>query len=237
MSDTYVLGVRSAIVLATYMLAMILIGWIAKRRTARGSTVDYFLGGKVTGGLILFFTMQATQLSGNTFFGFTGIAYRSGLIWVVSICLISLIVVAQLSFVPRLFVLSRRNAYITPADYYADRYQSKELRLLVAGITIVAMVPYLVIQSQASGHAFAGLTSGRIPYSAGVLFVSSVLLVYILIGGWRGVVWTDAVQGVILCSALIIVTAIVVKSAGGIPAIVTDLQQDSYHLIDRKSVV
>jgi SSS family solute:Na+ symporter len=231
MTDAIVLGVRAIIVLAIYMGAMILIGWIAKRRTRGQSTVDYFLGGKVTGALVLFFTMQATQLSGNSFFGFTGIAYRSGLIWVVSICMISLIVVAQMSYVPRLYVLSKLNNYITPADYYADRYQSIELRLLVTGITIIAMLPYLIIQAQAAGHAFAGLTSGQIPYWAGVLFVCGVMLIYILIGGWRGVVWTDAVQGVILCSALIIVTLIVVGSAGGISSIVNDLRTTNPVLI------
>lgn len=231
MTDTFVLGARSIVVLAAYMGAMILIGWIAKRRTRGQSTVDYFLGGKVTGALVLFFTMQATQLSGNSFFGFTGIAYRSGLIWVVSICMISLIVVAQLSYVPRLYVLSKLNNYITPADYYADRYQSIELRLLVTGITIIAMVPYLIIQAEASGHAFAGLTSGQIPYWAGVLFVCGVMLVYILIGGWRGVVWTDAVQGVILCSALIIVTVVVVTRAGGIPNIIGELGASDLALI------
>lgn len=231
MSDAYVLGARSIIVLATYMGAMILIGWIAKRRTRGDSTVDYFLGGKLTGALVLFFTMQATQLSGNSFFGFTGIAYRTGLMWVVSICMISLIVVAQMSYVPRLYVLSKLNGYITPADYYADRYQSKALRLLVAGITIVAMLPYLIIQAEASGHAFAGLTSGQIPYSAGVVFVCAVMLIYILLGGWRGVVWTDAVQGVLLTLALIIVTVVVVRTAGGIPGIVDDLNANNVALI------
>jgi Na+/proline symporter len=231
MSDAYVLGARSIIVLATYMAAMILIGWIAKRRTRGESTVDYFLGGKVTGALVLFFTMQATQLSGNSFFGFTGIAYRTGLMWVVSICMISLIVVVQLSYVPRLYVLSKLNAYITPADYYADRYQSNALRLLVAGITIVAMLPYLIIQAEASGHAFAGLTSGQIPYWAGVVFVCAVMLIYILLGGWRGVVWTDAVQGILLTSALIIVTVVVVRTAGGIPGIIDDLQTNDFALI------
>jgi len=231
MNDAYILGARSIIVLATYMVAMILIGWIAKRRTHGASTVDYFLGGKVTGALVLFFTMQATQLSGNSFFGFTGIAYRTGLMWVISICMISLIVIVQMSYVPRLYLLSKLNGYITPADYYADRYQSNAIRLLVAGITIVAMLPYLIIQAEASGHAFAGLTSGQIPYWAGVVFVCAVMLIYILLGGWRGVVWTDAVQGILLSSALIIVTVVVVRAAGGIPGIVDELQSSNVALI------
>lgn len=231
MNDTYVLGAGSIIVLASYMAAMILIGWIAKHRTKGDSTLDYFLGGKVTGGLVLFFTMQATQLSGNTFFGFTGIAYRTGLMWIVSICMISLIVVTQLSYVPRLYVLSKLNGYITPADFYADRYQSNRLRLLVTGITIVAMLPYLIIQAEATGHAFSGLTSGQIPYWAGVAFTCTVMLIYILMGGWRGVVWTDTVQGVLLTSALVIVTVVVVLTVGGIPSIVEELRTDNVALI------
>ena len=94
------LGIESVVVLSLYLALTILIGFVANSRSRSHSPNDYFLGGKTTGALLLFFTMQATQYSGNAFFGFTGKAYRSGLIWILAIPLIGLIITAQLSYAP-----------------------------------------------------------------------------------------------------------------------------------------
>ena len=162
--------------------------------------------------------MQATQYSGNAFFGFTGMGYRSGLIWILSVPLVCLIITVQISFAPRLYVLSKRYGYLTPADYYADRYASPVLRLVVATLTILSMFPYLMIQAEATGHAFEGLTDGRLPFVSGVVFISIVMFVYVVLGGWRAVVWTDAIQGVWLTAAIIIAAVVALDEAGGLAA-------------------
>ena len=209
-------GQTAVVILATYLVGTILIGYCAMRRNRSGSARDYFLGGKLTGAVVLFLTMQATQYSGNTFFGFTGMAYRSGLMWILVVPLICLVVTTQISFAPRLYVLSKHYDYLTPADYYADRYDSNLLRLLIALISIASMFPYLMIQAEATGHAFVGLTSGQFPFWSGVVFISSVMLVYVLIGGWRGVVWTDALQGVVLTVSIIAAAGVFMSEAGGL---------------------
>ena len=225
MSDLPELGVWAFVAMGAYLAGMLAIGFVARARTPSNSPDDYFLGGKTTGALVLFFTMQATQYSGNAFFGFTGMGYRNGLIWILAIPLIGLIITTQLSFAPRLYVLSKRRGYLTPADYYADRYASRSLRLIVAALTLVSMFPYLMIQAEATGHAVVGLSSGALPFWSGVVFIAAVMAVYISVGGWRGVVWTDAVQGVLLTAAMLAATVVTLQLAGGLDSVIATLDR------------
>ena len=226
------LGIESVVVLSLYLALTILIGFVANSRSRSHSPNDYFLGGKTTGALLLFFTMQATQYSGNAFFGFTGKAYRSGLIWILAIPLIGLIITAQLSYAPRLYRLSHRFHYLTPGDFYAHRYQSKALRLIVAILTIVSMFPYLMIQAEATGHAVEALSSGALPFWSGVLGISVVMAIYISVGGWRGVIWTDALQGVLLTIAMLAATWTGLQMAGGLPHVLEYLSEAKPSLLE-----
>ena len=219
MNEPLQLGFDSIIVLSSYLALTLLIGFIANRKTPGKSPGEYFLGGKMTGALLLFFTMQATQYSGNAFFGFTGKAYRSGLIWILAVPLISLIITAQLSYAPRLYRLSQRFNYLTPGDFYEHRFNSRSLRLIVAVLTIVSMFPYLMIQAEATGHAVVILSSGALPFWSGVVGISIVMAIYISVGGWQGVIWTDAIQGVLLAIALVSITWAGLQFAGGLPRI------------------
>jgi len=209
------LGIGAIVILLAYLLGTLLLGFWAMRRKRDYSARDYFLGSKLTGTIILFFTMQATQYSGNAFFGFTGMAYRSGLIWILAVPLVCLIITTQISFAPRLYILSKKYDYITPTDYYADRFNSRAMRLLVALFSIISMFPYLMIQTEATGHAFVGLTSGRFPFWSGVVFISAVMLIYVVMGGWRGVVWTDTLQGIMLTIAIVAAAGVFLSTAGG----------------------
>ena len=225
LNSTLQLGIESIVVVSLYLVSTILIGFLANSRNRSQSPGDYFLGGRMTGALLLFFTMQATQYSGNAFFGFTGMAYRSGLIWVLAIPLIGLIITAQLSYAPRLYRLSQRFHYLTPGDFYAHRFNSNALRLIVAVLTILSMFPYLMIQVEATGHAVVALSSGVLPFWSGVVGICVVMAIYISVGGWRGVVWTDALQGALLTIAMVAATWAGIEMAGGLAHMMDHLAQ------------
>ncbi len=225
------LGTEALLVMVLYLMGTIGIGLYARSRARDDTPGDYFLGGKTTGAVVLFFTMQATQYSGNAFFGFTGMGYRSGLIWILVVPLIGLIITTQLSYAPRLYKLSKTYHYLTPGDFYAHRYNSNSLRLIVALLTIVSMFPYLMIQAEATGYAVVALSSGKLPFWSGVVFISIVMGIYISIGGWRGVVWTDALQGLLLTIAMLAATFTILKTAGGLDVVLETLDRDQPQLL------
>ena len=220
MSNGQGLGFEALILLSLYLLSHILIGYFAFRSGGTWVAKDYFLGGKTTGAVVLFFAMLATKFSGNTFFGLPGRSYRIGLMAVSLIPFTLAISLAFLTYAPRLYVLSKKYDYLTPADYYADRFQSHTLRLCVSVSFILAVIPYLLIQTAAMGHAFVGFSGGQYAFSTGVVYIGTVMLAYVLLSGWRGVVWAEVLQGSLLLGAIVAAAIFVVSHQGGLAAVV-----------------
>ena len=219
------LGFGALVLLSVYLLSNLLIGFFAYRSGETWTARDYFLGGKTTGALVLFFAMLATKFSGNTFFGLPGQAYRVGLMSVLLVPFMIAITVGFLSYAPRLYVLSKKYDYLTPADFYADRFQSRSLRLIVACFLVLSMIPYLMIQTTGMGHAFVGFTNGQYSFTSGVVYISAVMLAYVLLSGWRGVVWAEVLQGSLLLGSIVIAAVVLVSSEGGLANVIQQAVQ------------
>ncbi|HBV65081.1 MAG TPA: hypothetical protein DEF45_18895 [Rhodopirellula sp.] len=186
--------------IALYLAFLLLIG-VAGWRSRKANTLrDFYLGGSSTGLWVLLLTLYATQYSGNTLFGFTGKTYRVGFSWTVSIQFMTAIVVVYLTFAPRLFSLSRKQGFITPADYLQHRFKTPLLSLVASVVMILAIGNFLLAQMMAMGKAVEGLfeTDPWWAYFCGVVFLAAIIVVYETLGGFRAVAWTDAIQGSIL---------------------------------------
>lgn len=214
------LGFDALIILSLYLLSNIFIGYFAYRSGETWHARDYFLGGKSTGALVLFFAMLATKFSGNTFFGLPGQSYRVGLMAVTLIPFTIAISLGFLTYAPRLYVLSKKYDYLTPSDFYADRFNSRTLRLWTAVFLIITVIPYLMIQTTAMGHAFVGFTGGRYSFATGVIYIFAGMLIYVLLSGWRGVVWAEVLQGALLWLAIVVAAVVLVQWEGGLTAVV-----------------
>jgi len=219
-----------------YLLSLIAIGWLGYR-ARRGNTLnDFYLAGSGFGLVILFLTLYATQYSGNTLFGYTGMTYRIGYAWIMSVHFMTAIVVCYLIFAPRLYALAKARGYITPTDYLQDRFESGFLSLLVTVILIAVLGNYLLAQLMAMGRAVQGLSEIQpvIAYRYGVISLALIIVIYGTLGGMRAVAWTDAIQGLMLLCGFGVLLVLLVKQFGSI-ALVTDriLQSEDADLVAR----
>lgn len=220
------LGSGAIWVMAVYLLLMVAIGFLGRASRKAETLRDFYLGGSSLGLVVLFLTLFATQYSGNTLLGFAGQAYSQGLGYVVSVTFMVLVIAVYLVYAPRLFRLSRRFGYITPADFIYHRYGSHALRILAVLLLCWGLANYILEQLVAMGHAAEALSEGRVSFMQGVLILAGVMLVYESLGGMRSVAWTDVVQGCLLlagCSALVF--ALVGGEGGGVGAAVAEIAQ------------
>ena len=201
------MGLYVLIGVIIYSIILIVLGYVYRQKKL--TLKDYFLGGKTTGALFLFFTLYATQYSGNTFVSYAGKAYRLGFWWVVSIPFFLMIYLTYLWFAPRLYVISKKREYITPADFIKDRFNSPLAALIASLLMLYGLSNYLLEQVGSMGHSFEGITQGLVPYWAGALFLVAVMVVYEWLGGWKGVVWTDFIQGAIMVTGLISILLVI----------------------------
>lgn len=206
-----------------YCLLLILLGILGRRAMRERTLSDFYLAGRSIGFLVLLLTLFATQYSGNSMSGFPGQTYRQGLAYFMSVTFMVGIVSGYTLFVPRLFRLARQRKYVTPTDFLADRFGSPALNYASATILTVTLFNFLLAQLMAMGHAFAGLTDGRIPYGVAVVGGAAVILGYELLGGMRAVAWTDALQGSMLLVGMMVVVGLLIWEVGPPGAVVSQL--------------
>lgn len=209
---------------AIYTISLFIIGYIGLKRTKR-TLEDFFLMERKMGWIVGAFTIAATLMSGVCFFGFAGLAYSTGL--ALSLEYPALVVgwmLLYLLLAPKWWSLGREKKYITPSDYLYDRFGSNALRLLYSIVILIMYIfTFIVIQLTAMGVAMSSLTGGTVPYWIGPVVGGLIMLGYILMGGYRAVVWTDVLQGMIMLASLWVVLIGAVMGSGGFETITSAL--------------
>ncbi|MCF6411589.1 sodium:solute symporter family protein [Alkalihalobacillus sp. EGI L200015] len=222
-------GIDGVIILVFYALVMLLIGYLSGRgdKKIHHSMSGYFLAGKNLGFIALFFTLYATQYSGNTIVGYAPTAYRSGFSWIQSVSFMTIIIGVYLLFAPRLYVISKRNKFITPTDWLKYRFNSKAVTLLGVFLMLWGLGNYLLEQLVAIGQAVAGMTGGTIPYQVAVIAFILVMLAYEWMGGMKAVAFTDVMQGLVLMVGILVFLGGALYLVGGNLTNVTTFIMDS----------
>ncbi len=199
-------GADGIIILSAFAVIMLVIGYLSGRgeKNLHHSLSGYYLAGRNLGIIALFFTLYATQYSGNTIVGYAPSAYRTGFSWLQSISFMTIIIGIYLLFAPRLYVVAKRRNFITPTDWVHHRFQSKAVTLLSIFLMLWGLGNYLLEQLVAIGHAVSGMTGGTIPYQIAVLAFIFVMLAYEWMGGMKAVAFTDVMQGIILMVGIIV---------------------------------
>ena len=217
----------ASIFIVMYLSALIIIGFFGYRARQENTLKDFYLAGNGFGLTVIFLTFYATQYSGNTLFGYSGMTYRIGYAWIMCIHFMTAIVACYLIFAPRLYKKARQHNYITPTDYLQHRFNSNAINVVVTLIMILVLSNYLLAQLMAMGRAMQGLSSAdpNIAYQQGVILLTFIMVIYGTLGGIRAVAWTDVIQGLILIIGLIILLFMLFKQFGPISLATTVIQE------------
>ncbi|MFO7342911.1 sodium/proline symporter PutP [Parageobacillus thermoglucosidasius] len=202
--------------IGVYMVAMLIIGWYGYRRTKDLS--DYMLGGRSLGPAVSALSAGAADMSGWLMMGFPGAVYGAGLsqVWIA----IGLTVGAYLNWLlvaPRLRVYTEvANNSITIPSFFENRFKDSTLLLrIVSSLVILVFFTFYVSSGIVAGAVFFDNTFD-LSYHAGLIILTSVVLLYTLAGGFLAVSWTDFVQGLIMLSALLLIPLIAFFHTGGV---------------------
>lgn len=218
--------------LLIFLVVIFIIGMWSSRRLseADGFLSDYFLGSREFGGLLLAMTMVATYGSASSFLGGPGAAYTIGFGWV----LLAMTQLATGYFVllilgKKFAIVARRYNAVTLIDFLKERYKSKTVVLLSAFSIIVFMFAAMAAQWVGGAYLIQSLTG--ISYIGSLFIFTISVLVYVTVGGFRAVVVTDAVQGVIMVVGTLVLLAAVIIAGGGLSNIFADLVAINPNLI------
>jgi SSS family solute:Na+ symporter len=201
--------------LAGYLLFLLGIGFWGFRKSRSGEE-DYYLAGRGQGWLVSSLTIMATFFSSAAMLGAPGMVYKEGVVFALFALNVPLSGAAIYVIGNRIRKLGHTHGHVTPADLICKHYDSPvALRCLVALIGFLYAVPYVVIQIQAGGIISSQLFDGEHAFEIGACLLSLVTLLYIMIGGMRSIAWTDALQGMLLMSGMLLAGAAAVAALGG----------------------
>ncbi|MGC8811259.1 MAG: sodium:solute symporter family transporter, partial [bacterium] len=185
------------------------------RRYAQPTADDFFLGGRNLGPVLLFFTMAATNFSAFTIFGFSGAGYRSGYAFYPVMAFGTGFMAVSFCFLGRrIYELSKEKGYISPAELIGKHYQSRFLQILIFVVMVIFTIPYIAIQPISAGYTLESLLG--IPYFWGGVLVMGIIVLYVFMGGFRGVVWTDVIQGGMMVVLMTVAMLLLAAPYGGI---------------------
>jgi SSS family solute:Na+ symporter len=206
-------------IVVAYLLLALGVGLLAYR-VGGSDAEDFYLASRTLGTLVLLFTTFATLLSAFTFFGGPNLAYAAGPEWILVMGVMDGILFAVLWYVIgyRQWLIGRARDYVTLGEMLGDRFASPLLRALVAGVSLLWLFPYVMLQQMGAGEALRGLTSGAIPYWGGAALITVFMIVYVMLAGLRGVAWTDTLQGLFMLSVLWVAVVWIVSAVGGVGA-------------------
>ncbi|PSQ60455.1 MAG: sodium:solute symporter [Halobacteriales archaeon SW_9_67_25] len=215
-------------IIGAYLLVALGVGALAYRLTER-TAEDYFLASRTLGTLVLLFTTFATLLSAFTFFGGPTIAFQAGPEWILVMGLMDGVLFGILWYAVgyKQWLVGQRHGHVTLGEMLGDRFGSRALRVLVAGISLFWLVPYIMLQQQGAGTALVALTDGAVPYWAGAGGITLFMIVYVALSGMRGVAWTDTLQGVFMLGMVWLAVAWILVAVGGPGAATRQLAQNA----------
>ena len=227
MNNFQIFDQTAFIFICIYLSSLIIIGFFGYYARKENTLKDFYLAGNGFGLIVIFLTFYATQYSGNTLFGYSGMTYRIGYSWIMCVHFMTAIIACYLIFAPRLYKRAKRYNYITPTDYLHHRFGSNSINVIVTVIMIFVLSNYLLAQLMAMGRAMQGLSSAdpNTAYQQGVILLTLIMIIYGTLGGIRAVAWTDVIQGSILIIGLIILLFIIFQQFGSISSATKVIQQ------------
>jgi len=204
------------LLLALYTGVLVYHAWRGSRETH--GLADYYVGGRSMGGVTLGLSFFATYSSTNSFVGFAGQSYEWGIAWLLLAPLtVIMSALAWRCVAPRVRIFTEELGSLTIPDFIGFRFASTPARVSAAVIVLFASFFYMIAVFKGIGTLVQAFL--EIPYEGAIAVVFVIVVAYTMVGGFISVVKTDAVQGVVMIFAAVLLFTGTVRAAGGLGAL------------------
>lgn len=190
------------------------LGYLGFKHTKNAK--DYLIGGREIHPMIMALSYGSTFISTSAIIGFGGTAGRFGmsLLWLTFMNILLGVIIAFLLFGKRTRKMGHNLDAHTFPEFIGRRYQSRFIQKF-AGLIIFLLMPVYAAAVMIGAAKFIGW-SLKVDYNAALFFFGIIVAVYVFFGGLKGVMYSDAFQGVIMFAGMIILLIFVYHGLGGI---------------------
>ncbi len=217
------------IVIVVYLTAMLGIGLYFYMREKRGSTSDFFVGGRTIPFWAAGISLYATNVSSISFIAIPAKAFETNWQYLAN----NLIAVVGLMFVAVWIVpLLRRLDLMSVFSYLETRFHPA-IRMLASALCIAMQIgARMSVILFLPSLAIATITGIDVVWS--ILLMGVFTILYTTLGGMKAVIWTDFVQVFVMFGGAIFAIGFIVYSLnGGVPEFLsTAMAEDKMKLFD-----
>ena len=213
-------GVNSFVfgfLILAYVLLIGYLGWRGWKKTR--DSKDYLLAGRTVNPFVMAMSYGAAFISTSALVGFGGIAgeFGLGILWLVFMNIAIGIFAAFVWFGKRTRQIGVALNAKTFPEFIGKRFRSPGLKMFIA-LVIFIFVPLYSSVVLIGGARFVQEIM-RIPYAWALTIFATVVAIYVIFGGLKGIMYVDALMGtVMICGMLLLLVTCYWKLGGVIPA-------------------
>lgn len=204
------------VVVIVYLLAIGYLGYLGYRQTKTAS--DYLVAGRNANPVVMALSYGATFISTSAIVGFGGVAANlgMGLLWLTVLNIWVGVFVAFVVFGnPTRRMGHHLDAHTFP-ELLGKRYDSRFIQVTCA-LIIFCLMPLYAMAVMIGGAEFIGPIF-HISYDAALYLFVAIVAAYVIAGGIKGVMLTDALQGMIMLVGMVGLLGVTYVKLGGFMA-------------------
>ncbi len=210
--------------LLVYVGGLMFLGWYIPRK--QSGAEDFLLGGRGLPFILVFGTTMATMVGTGSTMGAVGNAYYNG--WAGVLVGIG----GSLGFflLTYIFVDARNDNFVTETEELASYYQNNKLLKIVISIMLtLASIGWLGAHLMGGSTYLAHITGLDMNLSR--IIMAFTFAIYIVVGGYLAVVWTDTIQAFILFFGFIAMAIVSLIKAGGMEGISAAMPAENFSFL------
>ena len=204
----------SIVLVIVYLMVTGYLGYLGYRQTK--TAADYLVAGRSANPVVMALSYGATFISTSAIVGFGGVAasFGMGLLW---LTVLNISVGIFIAFVflgnPTRRMGHHLDAHTFP-ELIAKRYNSRFLQVVCA-LIIFCFMPLYAMAVMVGGAEFIGPIF-HISYDSALYIFAVIVAAYVIAGGLKGVMLTDALQGGIMLIGMLILLVATYGRLGGV---------------------
>ncbi|BDG35854.1 sodium:solute symporter family protein [Saccharococcus caldoxylosilyticus] len=187
----------SLIIIFMFLILALYLG-INARKGKDMNMQQFAVGGRGFGTLFVFLLVAGEVYTTFTFLGGSGWAYSKGAAVYYVPTYICLAYVLSYWLVPKIWKYAKEHSVISQPDYFASKYNSRSMGIIVAILGSMALVPYIVIQIKGLGIIVSEASYGAISPVVASFIGAIAVTTYVIISGIHGSAWTAVIKDIMI---------------------------------------
>ncbi|MGE7765909.1 sodium:solute symporter family protein [Peribacillus sp. NPDC096540] len=192
----------SLFIIFIFLILALYIG-IAARRGKDMNLQQFSVGGRGFGSLFLFLLIAGEVYTTFTFLGASGWTYSKGAAAYYVPTYIFLAYIISYWIAPKIWRYGKEHGILSQPDYFASKYDSRAMGIIVAIVGSLAIVPYICIQMKGLGIIVSEASYGAISPVVASVIGAIVITTYVIFSGIHGSAWTAVLKDIMILGVVI----------------------------------